>query len=196
MPVENSNDTGFRALRGRAWAYTFNNYTEEHVERFKSMKCLRHACAKEVCPTTGTPHLQGYIRFEQPVRGSWWLNNFHGIHAALKYRESSERQATGYITDPRAFGHDKDPGELVINFGVDDDRPIEKGLSRKEEARVVMDEIDQGATWGQIRHRHRDFAFWNRSATLWYGKDKELIKLNQISSDCPMPLPFSSFRCI
>lgn len=44
-------------IRGRSWCFTHNNYTEEDVLRYDSLKCERIVVGKEVAPTTGTPHL-------------------------------------------------------------------------------------------------------------------------------------------
>lgn len=51
--------------RFRGFAYTLNNYTEEEYERIKSIgKVSYHIMAREIAPTTGTPHIQGYIHFK------------------------------------------------------------------------------------------------------------------------------------
>lgn len=52
--------------------YTLNNYTPQELEYVAtwSDRATTHYCAKEKAPTTGTPHLQGYITFRKPVRHS------------------------------------------------------------------------------------------------------------------------------
>lgn len=53
-----------RISASRRWCFTLNNYTEKDmvalVEKFKGFD-LHYIVGKEVCPSTGTPHLQGYI---------------------------------------------------------------------------------------------------------------------------------------
>lgn len=65
--------------RSKYWCFTWNNYTEENVELVKS-STERDAdyvvFGYETCPTTGTPHLQGYIEFRtrkkfETVRRLW-----------------------------------------------------------------------------------------------------------------------------
>lgn len=61
---ENPNDR----LRARGWCFTWNNYTEDDEALVFEMQhmptILKYAIAgKEVCPTTGTRHMQGYIYF-------------------------------------------------------------------------------------------------------------------------------------
>lgn len=49
--------------RSRSWVFTLNNYTEGDVNFLKGLQCNYIVFGKEVAPTTGTPHLQGYIEF-------------------------------------------------------------------------------------------------------------------------------------
>lgn len=57
--------------RVRAWIFTINNYTEEDlacVEQTSQEKNVKYlVCGKEVAPTTGTPHIQGYVRWANGV---------------------------------------------------------------------------------------------------------------------------------
>jgi len=53
--------------KSRGWCFTLNNYTEEDQKDIKEKLAL-HAryviYGREVAPETGTPHLQGYIYFD------------------------------------------------------------------------------------------------------------------------------------
>lgn len=49
--------------RSIGFAFTCNNYTEEHEQKIKDLEYTYLVYGKEVAPTTGTPHLQGYIHF-------------------------------------------------------------------------------------------------------------------------------------
>lgn len=50
----------------RRWTFTLNNYTEEEVCNLKNdCKATYMIFGKEVAPTTGTPHLQGYVEWKR-----------------------------------------------------------------------------------------------------------------------------------
>lgn len=52
--------------KGRSFCFTVNNYTEEQVEFLKSIECKYICFGFEIAPKTGTPHLQGYVSFNNP----------------------------------------------------------------------------------------------------------------------------------
>lgn len=52
--------------RHRNFVYTINNYTDEIIEQVKKIDCKYNSFSMEVAPTTGTPHLQGFICFQNP----------------------------------------------------------------------------------------------------------------------------------
>lgn len=57
-------------VRCRGFVFTKNNYTEDDVDCLKVYGEANDNCyiifSKEVAPTTGTPHLQGYVHFKNP----------------------------------------------------------------------------------------------------------------------------------
>jgi hypothetical protein len=51
----------------KKWVFTYNNYSDENVRVICAIIkecCKKGFFSKEICPTTGTPHLQGYIEFK------------------------------------------------------------------------------------------------------------------------------------
>jgi len=53
------------------WGFVLNNYTEDDINSIvpKFQENCKIACfSKEICPTTGTPHLQGYLEFHKKKR--------------------------------------------------------------------------------------------------------------------------------
>lgn len=45
----------------RGWCFTINNWTEDDYERVKTIPHDYLILGQEIAPTTGTPHLQGYV---------------------------------------------------------------------------------------------------------------------------------------
>jgi len=62
------------------WVFTVNNYTDDHERILRSMDYQYLLFGREVAPTTGTPHLQGYVQFKKKLRRTalvkllpcWW----------------------------------------------------------------------------------------------------------------------------
>lgn len=66
--------------RTRGWCFTINNYTDEDIDRLANLDCQYLVYGKEVAPTTGTCHLQGYVHFqgEKTLRTIQRLLGSHG----------------------------------------------------------------------------------------------------------------------
>jgi len=65
-------------IRARSWVFTFNNYTEEDIVKIKSYPCRYMVFGRELAPTTGTPHLQGYFNFKNAKAFSTLVKEFPG----------------------------------------------------------------------------------------------------------------------
>ena len=75
--------------RSRRWCFTLNNYSEEHelaIQDPDNRDITFIIYGREVCPTTGTPHLQGFFILKNPkslggIRGclpQWgWPGTIH-----------------------------------------------------------------------------------------------------------------------
>jgi len=53
-------------MRNRSFVFTKNNYTQDDETVLQAIQCKYVVYGREVAPTTGTPHLQGYISFDNP----------------------------------------------------------------------------------------------------------------------------------
>lgn len=51
--------------RSRSWIFTLNNYTSDDETTLQSLDCRYIIYGREIAPTTGTPHLQGYVYFNE-----------------------------------------------------------------------------------------------------------------------------------
>lgn len=67
-PPEPQVEKNITQKRIRSWCFTFNNYTEEQVQELNSTLTQitqQFGYGREVAPTTGTPHLQGWIHLKE-----------------------------------------------------------------------------------------------------------------------------------
>lgn len=52
-----------KVKKQRDWVFTLNNYTEAEEHALQELECVYIVYGHEKAPTTGTPHLQGYVYF-------------------------------------------------------------------------------------------------------------------------------------
>lgn len=62
------------AQRQRNFCFTLNNYNDDDINSLKTLKCKYIIIGKEIAPTTGTEHLQGYF----------YLSNASTLKAVIK----------------------------------------------------------------------------------------------------------------
>nr|QXP07998.1 MAG: replication associated protein [Arizlama virus] len=55
---------GFGNGRSRNFIWRYSNYVPDYKERLDLIVCRFIAWGEEICPSTGTPHLQGFICFD------------------------------------------------------------------------------------------------------------------------------------
>lgn len=58
-----NNDPSDGRVRARAWLFTVNNYLSSDIRRLRGLDCEYIIFGYETAPSTGTPHLQGYVYF-------------------------------------------------------------------------------------------------------------------------------------
>lgn len=96
----------------KKWVFTWHNYPEDHTiilrQAFEATKVEKWIFGREVCPTTGGLHLQGFIEFEEKNRwsalklpkGIWWGKCKGTAAQNLKYC-SKDGDYDASITMPR-----------------------------------------------------------------------------------------------
>lgn len=88
--MASTNDLRKRSFK---WCFTYNNYTEEgetKLKEFGKTDCKWMIFGHETAPTTGTPHLQGYLVLKERLRGSQLNKNFDGKIIWIFARGSNE----------------------------------------------------------------------------------------------------------
>jgi len=86
--------------RLKNFVFTLNNYTGVDIDQLLCFNCKYMLFAKEVAPTTGTPHLQGYVELSKRTRFGTLIQSLpEGIH--IEPRKGSQEQAIAYIKTPK-----------------------------------------------------------------------------------------------
>lgn len=94
-----------KKMSSRNFCFTLNNYTPEHVLALNNLKCTYLVYGYETAPTTGTPHLQGYVEFNNSVRFETMKNKIaKEIH--LESRKGTAAQAADYCKKGGNFYED------------------------------------------------------------------------------------------
>lgn len=70
--------------RVRNWCFTLNNYSQDDIEKVKAWESTYVVIGKEKAPSTGTPHLQGYISFPNART----LIGVKKLHAQMHWEEA------------------------------------------------------------------------------------------------------------
>lgn len=88
--------------RSRGWVFTLNNYTNEDVVKLNDIKSVYLIYGREIAPTTGTPHLQGYVYFQNAKSFNAVLKMLpKGIH--LEPQNGTNDQAIEYCKKDNDF---------------------------------------------------------------------------------------------
>lgn len=78
------------AARHRHFVFTHNNYADTQLE--DTLPCRYIAYSKEVAPSTGTPHLQGYVSFENAKTKQAVVKLLPGCHIEVMLGSYEENE--------------------------------------------------------------------------------------------------------
>nr|QKV51293.1 putative replication associated protein [Crucivirus sp.] len=85
--------------RHRTYVFTINNYTDDMIELLQKIKCKCMQFGKEVAPSTGTKHLQGWIQFSDAKTLSAVCSIFKPFNKPhLEFMKGSIEQNVKYCT--------------------------------------------------------------------------------------------------
>lgn len=89
------------------WCLTWNNYRKNWKDFFLDRKLLIVKCCvyEEICPTTGTPHLQGWIRLDKRNFAQTYLMMPEQISWRAMSRDATERQNITYCSKEKGKNH-------------------------------------------------------------------------------------------
>lgn len=80
------------------WVLTWANYPCNWKDFFEKVRPLieKLYIGEEICPTTGTPHLQGWLKLKKKNNAITYLHLPEQIHWAVMFRNATEKQNTNY----------------------------------------------------------------------------------------------------
>lgn len=102
------------SARNRGYCFTWNNYPPDYRSILDGIECRYIIAGEEVAPTTGTPHLQGYVYFENPRRASTVRRQLLGAHVVVARGSGAENKQ--YCSKTRPI--DDVPNGVVYERGV------------------------------------------------------------------------------
>lgn len=89
--------------QGTRWSYTLHDWTEEELQGLLGLDSSYHVVGREVCPTSGRPHLQGFVILSRKKRLSALKRavGIHRLHLALS--RGTPEQNRVYCTKDNDF---------------------------------------------------------------------------------------------
>lgn len=114
------------------FCFTWNNWDEHALELCRSLAYdddfpVRYVCwSQEIAPTTGTPHLQGYVVFRHAVRFKAVCQLLYAAHVIVSSKDATTADNVRYCSKGRMLNG-------VDTFEEYGDRPLDV-----EEQRIVQ----------------------------------------------------------
>lgn len=155
---------GQMTRRVRDYCFTLNNYTDEECDAIKQTECRYIIFGKEIAPTTGTPHLQGYIYFDEKKSMTYILKLKGWNRVSLREAKGNADQNKTYTSkDGDVFEKGEKPNQGKrqdlnqvydrIRRGENLDRIIDECPDTYLIAHRVMDRLEDI----HLRNRLRNF---------------------------------------
>jgi hypothetical protein len=144
-----------------AYVWTLNNPTPEEVLSLRGCvgrRGISYICwGREVAPTTGTPHLQGYVQGTQKqfsrlkeAMGSRIAN----FAPAMAPSGPNANELAGVFGEPyTAIGYTMKEGDWV-EFGTKKDHPGSRGAGSRSDLDSVKEAIERGESYDDICTTH------------------------------------------
>jgi len=126
-----------RAQRHRRWCFTLNHYSEDEIGSLDNLTCKYLIYGKEV-GESGTPHLQGFLIFEDLVSLAKCKERIPRAH--LEPAKGSSEQASDYC---------KKDGDFV-------ERGVLNQSGKRTDLQRVVELVKKGQSFNDIVQEHGD----------------------------------------
>lgn len=178
---KNSGKKSYNPLkRARNWAFTLNNYTDDDIsfckELFDSERVTYIIGGFEVSPTTGTPHIQGYLQMINAVQWksiSKWNNNKWHIEPEKSNFERNYMYCKGY--------EHKDGQYVLKNPKKGENKIFEYGNHKRrglcKDLRCIYEKIQNGGSIKDIMETYpNQFIKYSKGIKdMFYSSQKDRI---------------------
>ena len=134
-----------RGVRARDWVFTINNYYAS-VNPLAPLPVLQpnmqYLCfGREVGPTTGTHHLQGYVYFTNPIQNPHHLFTEYGPPAYMERARGSAEDNIEYCSKEGEFEEYGEPPASAKSRGENEQQRWKAAFRAAKEGN--MDEIPE-----------------------------------------------------
>lgn len=166
----------------QAWVFTLHHYTEDEVKSLSDERADIDYIVfqRETCPSTGTPHLQGFVILHERMRMSA-LKKLPGFRndVHLEAKKGTSQQAADYCKEPEK----RDAGTEFFERGV----LVEIHQGSHTELMRVKRKLDEGK--GMLEVAQEDFPTYVRVYKALYDY-KRLRMLDSVPLERPMSVFF------
>lgn len=131
-----------KETRSRGWCFTWNNWTPDDRLTLEALTCLYIVFGEEKAPTTGTPHLQGFVYFANART----LTSMKKIHTSISWRAAKGNAEQN-------FEYCSKDGVNVYERGV---RPVST-KEKNEDQKAKWSEIMAYAKSGDVDALHNEY---------------------------------------
>lgn len=149
------------ARRSRNWCWTVSNYTAAQREfiDLTTAPLAKYLCYQpEIAPTTGTPHLQGFVSFANPRTLAGVSNLFGATRPHLEPTGGTPEQAIAYCEKEES--RDLTAGFAFVEFG---ERPSGPGQGSRTDLAEIGKRLRDGEAIRQVAEDHAgDFIRYHR----------------------------------
>lgn len=125
--------------KSRGWCFTYNNYTVDTVRDLRTMECKYIIFGKETAPETGTPHLQGYVLFNNQTYFRS-VKKMIGDHAHIEAAKGNPWQNREYCSKTGDFEEYGETPKNSTETAKNNRARYDKAVALAKEGK--LDEID------------------------------------------------------
>lgn len=128
----------------KKWIFTWNNYTPADEQALRDCKEIKFCQYEhEIAPSTGTPHLQGYLHFKKPLLKAEVLKFFDPKHGpTIKRQRGTNAQNDTYTSKDNAG---------IVRWG----EPIPDGQGKRTDLDLCVEDALDGVPLKKLRLEYK-----------------------------------------